>query len=226
LAGRPITRWLCRLLVATLGRRISDISGLEKLQTIRGPFILCLNHNSRTEALIIPAVLLFHRRGRPVHFLADWNFMLYPGLGFLMRRAEVIPVARKPARPRFLNLIKRWHVPAGSSLERAKKILAQGGAIGVFPEGTVNRDPHNLLSGHLGAARLALQTGVPVIPVGIRHPDHDAQRPITGRDQMHLVIGDSLAVGSDSSRHALHAQHVRIMQAIATLCGKTWPTLK
>jgi 1-acyl-sn-glycerol-3-phosphate acyltransferase len=210
------------LIVATLGKRIEKISGLEHLQNIPGPFVLCLNHNSRTEALIVPAVLLFHRGGRPVHFLADWNFMLYPGLGFLMRRAQVIPVGRKPARPRWLNRLKRFYVPERDSLDRAHDILAAGGAIGIFPEGTVNRDPRHLLQGCLGAALLAQRSGVPIIPVGIQHPGHDGKRPISGRDGMHLIIGESLAGPADQSLEALYQQHARLMTALSTLSGKSW----
>jgi 1-acyl-sn-glycerol-3-phosphate acyltransferase len=214
------------LIVATLGKRVEKISGLEHLAKTSGPFVLCLNHNSRTEALIIPAILLFHRGGRPVHFLADWNFMLYPGLGFLMRRAQVIPVGRKPARPHFLNRLKRYYVPESDSLDRAHDILAAGGAVGIFPEGTVNRDPHHLLLGYLGAALLAQRSGAPIIPVGIRHPGHDGKRPISGRDRMHLIIGEPLAGSPDQSRDALNQQHARLMTALSRLSGKSWqPTL-
>jgi 1-acyl-sn-glycerol-3-phosphate acyltransferase len=222
LAHRPVTRFLCRLVVATLGKRIEKISGLEHLQNIKGPFVLCLNHNSRTEALIVPAVLLFHRGGRPVHFLADWNFMLYPGLSFLMRRAEVIPVGRKPARPRFLNRLKRFYVPERDSLDRAHEVLAAGGAVGIFPEGTVNRDPRHLLPGCLGAALLAQRSGAPLVPVGIQHPGHDGERPISGRDSMHLIIGAPLAGPRDQSLDALYQQHAALMTALSTLSGKSW----
>ena len=226
LSRQPLTRLLCRLIVATLGERVEKITGLEHLENIEGPFILCLNHSTRSEALIIPAVLLFHRGGRPIHFLADWNFMLYPGLGFLMRRAQVIPVGRKPARPRFLNRLKRFYVPDRDSLDRAEDVLAAGGAIGIFPEGTVNRDPHHLLPGYVGAALLAQRSGAPLIPAGIRHPGHDGKRPIHGRDRMNVIIGEPLAGSPDQSREALYQQHARLMTALARLSGKSWqPTL-
>jgi 1-acyl-sn-glycerol-3-phosphate acyltransferase len=200
------------------------ISGLEYLQNTPGPCILCLNHSCRTEALLIPAMLWFQLGGRPVHFLADWNFMLYPGLGFLMRQGQVIPVGRKPARPRFLNRLKKFYVPAGNSLDRAREILARGGIVGIFPEGTVNRHPRQLLAGCLGAARLAQQTNVPLIPIGVRRPLHHGQRPICGRDKMQLIIGPPLPPSKDSSRAALNQHHQRLMTALSQLSGKTLAT--
>ena len=225
LAGRPLSRFLCRLIVASLGKRIVEISGFEHFANLRGPYILCLNHSSRTEALVIPALLMFQGGGRPLHFLADWNFMLYPGLGFLMRQGRVIPVGRKPARPRFLNRLKRFYVPPGDSLARAREVLSAGGTVGIFPEGTVNRNPRALLAGCHGAARLAQQTDVPILPVGVRHPGHNGQRALRGRDPMQLVIGPPLTACRDTSRAALEAHHARLMTALATLCGKPWQPL-
>ena len=54
----------------------------------------------------MPALLLLHRGGRLVHFLADWNFRLIPGVGFIYARAQVVTVTRKSAKPRFLNILK------------------------------------------------------------------------------------------------------------------------
>jgi 1-acyl-sn-glycerol-3-phosphate acyltransferase len=53
-------------------------------------------------------------------------------------------------------------------LEQARQHLIAGRSIGIFPEGTVNRDRSQLLRGRYGAARLSLETGVPVTPAGIR----------------------------------------------------------
>src|ERR1700742_4971686 len=82
------------------------LSGLEHVDRGNDPFILVLNHSTRREALLVPAVLMLHRSGRLIHFLADWNFRLIPGIGLIYRRARTITVTRKSARPAFLNVLK------------------------------------------------------------------------------------------------------------------------
>ena len=73
--------------------------------------------------------------------MADWNFRMIPGLDLLYRRAGAITVARKPARPRFLNLTKPLFIDTVSPMEQARQHLISGRSVGMFPEGTVNRDP-------------------------------------------------------------------------------------
>jgi 1-acyl-sn-glycerol-3-phosphate acyltransferase len=53
------------------------------------------------------------------------------------------------------------------ALETARTILRQGGLLSLFPEGTRIRDPASLGSPRRGAARLALETGAPVVPAAI-----------------------------------------------------------
>src|SRR5262245_30418449 len=167
-ARGPLDRWLIRALALVGRSRVLSISGLEHVRPACDPFILALNHTSRGEALLVPALMTLYRHGRLIHFLADWNFRLIPGVGLLYRRGEAITVTRKSARPRLLNLLKPLYVHERSALERARAHLEAGRSVGVFPEGTVNRDPRRLLYGDRGAARLALQAGVPVVPAGIR----------------------------------------------------------
>jgi hypothetical protein len=68
---------------------------------------------------MVPSLLFLHRSGRLVHFLADWNFRLIPGVGFLYARAQVVTVTRKSAKPRVLNLLKPLYEHAQLTLERA-----------------------------------------------------------------------------------------------------------
>jgi 1-acyl-sn-glycerol-3-phosphate acyltransferase len=57
-----------------------------------------------------------------------------------------------------------------AALDTAASVLEEGKLFGIFPEGTRSRDG-NLHRGRTGIARLALRTGAPVIPVGIRGTD-------------------------------------------------------
>jgi 1-acyl-sn-glycerol-3-phosphate acyltransferase len=224
----PELRLLDRALVrgVTLAgcRRIHSIAGLEHIASDRDPFILALNHGTRLEAILVPPLLILLRQGRRIHFMADWNFRMIPGVDLLYRRAGVITVARKPARPRFLNVLKPLFTDANSPTEQARLLLAAGRSIAVFPEGTVNRDPARLKRGRPGAARLSLETGVPVVPVGLRFPAVPKGTTVPEGSLMAIEIGPPLvpsAVGKPAYA-AIWAWHGQIMTAIARLSGKSW----
>ena len=150
-------RLVLRALALIASRHVLAIHGLQHIRPATDPFILAANHSTRRESLLVPALLLLHRGGRLVHFLADWNFRLIPGVGFIYARAQVVTVTRKSAKPRFLNILKPLYEQPLPTLERARAHLAAGRAIGVFPEGEVNRDPTRLLRGRRGTARLSLR---------------------------------------------------------------------
>jgi 1-acyl-sn-glycerol-3-phosphate acyltransferase len=236
-AARALLRWplpdqssvnacLVRLLALIARGRVLGISGLEHVRPAVDPFILAINHTTRTEALLVPALIMLHRGGRLIHFLADWNFRLIPGIGLIYRRAETITVTAKPARPRLLDALKPLYQDSRNVLDRARRCLARGHSVGIFPEGKVNRDPRRLLTGRRSAALLSLETGVPVVPVGIRFPHAAPGRPIRDRDPMEVHIGPPLHTPARSanrmSRAALHDRHAAIMSAIARLSGKFW----
>jgi 1-acyl-sn-glycerol-3-phosphate acyltransferase len=220
-------RLVLRSVALVASRHVVAIHGLHNIRPATDPFILAANHSTRRESLLVPALLLLHRGGRLVHFLADWNFRLIPGVGFLYARAQVVTVTRKAAKPRFLNVFRPLYEHSEPTLERARAHLAAGRAIGIFPEGQVNRDPARLLRGRRGAARLSLETGVPVVPMGIRFPGLDAARPTTSRAAaMEIHIGQPLVpTGAPqplASRLSVSAWHATIMTEIARLCGKAW----
>jgi 1-acyl-sn-glycerol-3-phosphate acyltransferase len=210
-------------------RQVLSITGLEHIRATNDPFVLVLNHSTRTEVLLVPALLVFHRDGRLIHFLADWNFRLIPGIGLIYRRAETVSVMRKPARPRILNVLKPLYRPRLTAFEQARRHLTAGRSVGLFPEGTVNRCPLQLLTGRRGAARLSLETGTPVIPVGIRFPDVPPGHRIGDGAAMAVTIGEPLpppapayASGRRASLADVQAWHAAIMAEIGRLCGKSW----
>ena len=153
-----------------LGRsQIARVCGLEHIDPANDPFIIALNHGTRRESLLVPAILMLYRGGRFIHFMADWNYRLIPGIGLIYRRAQTITVTRKSAKPRVFNFLKPLYRKGRLTvIERTRARLLAGMPIGIFPEGRVNPDRDRLLKGRIGAAYLSLETGVPVIPVG--HP--------------------------------------------------------
>ncbi len=114
-----------------------------------GPAILCPNHTSVIDSFVLPAVL--PRRITFVgkaEYLDSWKTRhLFPALG-------MIPIDRTGG-----EASKR-------ALDLAAGVLEAGELFGIYPEGTRSRDGR-LHKGHTGAARLALRTGAPLIPVGL-----------------------------------------------------------
>jgi 1-acyl-sn-glycerol-3-phosphate acyltransferase len=212
--------------IALMSRcKVRSLHGLDYIAPGRDPFILTANHNSRQEAIVLPALLIVLRHGRRIHFMADWNFRMIPGIDLLYRRAGAITVARKPARPRLLNLVKPLFTEKISPLEQARAHLVAGRSIGVFPEGTVNRDPSRLLRGRHGAARLSLETGAPIIPVGLRFPNVPKGSAIPEGSLMSIEVGEPLvppATASPAAYANLSAWHERVMTTIGRLSGKSW----
>jgi len=220
-----VNRALVRGMALFARGRVLAVSGLQHVRPGLDPFILAINHNTRTEALLVPALIMLHRGGRLIHFLADWNFRLIPGIGLMYRRAETITVTAKHARPRVLDALKPFYKHSRSVLDRARLCLAHGKSIGVFPEGKINRDPRRMLAGRRSAALLSLETGVPVVPVGIRFPRAAPDQPIRDRDPMEVHIGPPLCPPRAESRlhsAALRDWHAAVMTEIARLSGKSW----
>jgi 1-acyl-sn-glycerol-3-phosphate acyltransferase len=219
-------RLLLRALALLARRQILSVHGLQHVRAAADPFILAVNHNTRYESLLVPAVLFLHRGGRIMHFLADWNFRLIPGIGYIYSRAQVVTVTRKSAKPRVLNVLRPLYRGPLPPLERARRYLASGRSIGIFPEGQVNRDADRLLRGRRGAARLSLETGAPVVPMGIRFPHLEPGHRIQDHAAMELWIGAPLVPPAPAhepvSLDMVTDWHAAIMGEIARLSGKQW----
>lgn len=217
--------WLLRLIALVARRQVRTITGLRHIAPANDPFILALNHSIRREAVLIPAMLFFARDGRLIHFLSDWNNRLIPGVGFLLARGGTITVTRKPARPAILNALMPMFRHTLPAMERARRMLVAGRSVGIFPEGTVNRDPMRLLPPRPGMARLAFSTGVQVVPVGVSFPESLPGAPPDEYAPMAVHIGPPIAppqTGADGSLAARRAFTANVMTEIARLSGKAW----
>jgi 1-acyl-sn-glycerol-3-phosphate acyltransferase len=119
-----------------------------------GAVILASNHLSFVDSVVIPAVA-----PRDVVFLAKAEYFTGTGVSGTLQRAwfeglGMVPVDRDDSRA------------AIEALDTALRVLQQGKAFGVYPEGTRSRDGR-LYRGRTGVAQLALQSGAPVVPVGL-----------------------------------------------------------
>jgi len=148
------TFWPWRLIAAIVLPWLSwvakvDWIHLERLPR-RGPFVLAANHYSELDVLYM--VELIWRIGRLPRFLAKASIWKIPVVGRIMTDSQQIKVEREGS--------------GAGSIRAAEQIIADGSAVVVYPEGTLTREPDLWpMRGKTGAARIALEAGVPVIPV-------------------------------------------------------------
>ncbi len=136
-----VYRVLGKTLLPILRWRIREVQGLENLPT-SGGYILAANHQSWIDSPIL-AGAVYRQLTKSLRFVAQSSkYRLFGG----------IPI----------NEYDKSKV-----LDIALGYLQVGHPIAIFPEGNSNKNPE-LRSGRTGAARLALRTGTPVIPVGIQ----------------------------------------------------------
>lgn len=117
-----------------------------------GGCIIVLNHVSHVDPLT--AAHLVYDHGRLPHYLAKSGLFRNRALGAFFRAAGQIPVERLSRN-------------AAGAFDAAVAAVREGKCVVVYPEGTITRDPDGWpMTGKSGAARIALETGCPVIPVG------------------------------------------------------------
>jgi 1-acyl-sn-glycerol-3-phosphate acyltransferase len=138
-------------LLAILGR--PKVEGLEYVPQ-SGPVILASNHLAVMDSFYLPLVVR-----RRITFLAKSEYFTGTGLkGWLSRwfftAVGQVPIDRSNADT------------AQAALDTAERVLREGKLLGMYPEGTRSPDGR-LYKGKTGLARLALETGVPVIPVAM-----------------------------------------------------------
>ena len=167
---------------------------------VHGPVILASNHASYLDPLVLG--YLADRRHRRIRFLAKRELFDKRGLGFILKHARQIPVARNTAE-------------AAGSLDDAVAALRAGECVCVFPEGTISLDLEPM-PGKTGTARLAAASGVPVTPVGLWGAHRILFKGRTPRWRWGIaetvVVGERVRVAPDED---IYAATDRIMGAIA-----------
>src|SRR6185503_12837089 len=119
---------------------------------------------------------------------------------------------------------------AEGALSAAKRVLEEGELFGIYPEGTRSHDGR-LYRGKTGVARLALETGVPVIPVAVVGTDVVAPpgkkfgsfpRPMV---RFGKPLDFSRYEGLENDRYILRAITDEIMYEIMQLSGQEYVDL-
>ena len=117
-----------------------------------GGCVIALNHLSHLDP--ITSALLVYDHGRIPRYLAKSGLFNNKALGFFLRAAGQIPVYRETAG-------------AGGAYSAAVAAVRRGECVIIYPEATITRDPDLWpMRGKSGAARIALETGCPVVPIG------------------------------------------------------------
>src|SRR6266545_4989136 len=114
----------------------------------KGPFVVVANHQSMLD------ILMLSRLPREMKWVAKEALFKVPWVGWMLRMSGDIPIRRGDAES------------GGEALGRAKEYLARGMNVMMFPEGTRSAKG-TLLPFKSGAFRLALEAGVPVLPVAV-----------------------------------------------------------
>ncbi len=188
LEPRGLTRSLVRWLVTGYYPTIR-ISGADRVPQ-SGPVLLCANHpNSLLDPVLIGLVAR-----RPVRFMAKASLFDHPVIGPPMSALGMIPVflGKADARDARRNI---------ESLDVGAKVLIDGHAMGIFPEGK-STDKAHLETVHSGAARMAIKAfeegaaGVKVVPIGISY-----ERKDRFRTSVWLQVGEPIDVGECLDRN-------------------------
>ncbi len=190
-----------------------------------GGCIVAINHISHVDPLLSAHFVYDH--GRIPRYLAKSGLFRTRALGGLLSAAGQIPVER----------LSRNAVGAYDAAVRA---IGEGECIVIYPEGTLTRDPDLWpMKGKTGAARIALATGCPVIPVG-QWGAHEVLPPYTKtprlvpRKNIVMKAGDpvplddlvALPPGPESTAEATDRIMAAITGIVADLRGETAPAVR
>jgi len=190
------------------------IRGAQNIPT-EGGAILASNHLAVIDSFFLPLML-----DRELVFIGKQEYFTGSGLkgrlqaGFF-RGVGTIPVDRGGGKA------------SEAALRTGLRRLEEGGLFGIYPEGTRSPDGR-LYRGKTGIARLAIESGAPVIPVAM--VDTDVAQPL-GRTipkvmRIGMVVGEPLDFsryrGMENDRFILRSVTDEIMYAIMSLSGQEY----
>jgi len=168
-----------------------------------GPCIIAANHCSYLDP---PLVGVAFRRG--IHYLARKSLLDWPVLGPIFPELNVIPVDQKNADR--------------SALMGAIRVVREGGAVLIFPEGTRSPDGR-LQPGQPGIGMIAAKTGAPVLPARITGSFEAFPRSDTGRGirlaTVTVSFGPSMSFAASNDRKEYQRISDTVMQEIARAAG-------
>jgi 1-acyl-sn-glycerol-3-phosphate acyltransferase len=193
---------------------IRDHRGVENIPR-EGGFIVVANHVSELDPFMVGEYLYDLRR--PPRFLAKKELFRKPPVKWILEGAKQIPVDRGSS-------------DAAKALAAAVEALHRGECILVYPEGSATRDPQLWpMKARTGAARLALLSGAPVIPIAQWGPQnvlpYKARKPhLLPRTRIFVLAGPPVDLSDYTGRpvtaHLLREATTVMMRAVADLLAE------
>jgi 1-acyl-sn-glycerol-3-phosphate acyltransferase len=182
------------------------VSGLRHVPS-NGPVIIASNHLSFSDSIFMPLVV-----PRSVTFLAKSEYFTSPGLKGFIKKITFIALGQVPVD-------RSGGKRSEAALLTGLKLLKDNHCIGIYPEGTRSPDGR-LYKGRTGIARMAIESGAPIIPVAMFNT---AEIQPTGQvvpkvRRVEMVFGEPMYFTGDSTDQAvLRAATNQIMEKIAEL---------
>ncbi|KAF4409079.1 MULTISPECIES: 1-acyl-sn-glycerol-3-phosphate acyltransferase [Streptomyces] len=193
-----------------------DWQGMEHIPA-DGGFITAVNHNSALDPLSYAHFQ--YNTGRVPRFLAKAPLFKVPFVGMVLRGTGQIPVYREST-------------DAANAFRAAVDAINRGECVAFYPEGTLTRDPDLWpMQGKTGAARVALLTKAPVIPVA-QWGANEAVPPYAKKDKVRLFPRKTLRVqagppvdlsdfyGEEPTAEVLRAVTDTIMRSVTELLAE------
>ena len=182
------------------------VSGLRHIPS-NGPVIIASNHLSFSDSIFMPLVV-----PRKVTFLAKSEYFTSPGIKGFIKKLTFIALGQVP-------IDRSGGKRSEAALATGLKVLQEGHCLGIYPEGTRSPDGR-LYKGRTGIARMAIDSGAPIIPVAMFNT---AEIQPTGQvvpkvRRVEMVFGEPMYFTGDSTDQAvLRAATNQIMEKIAEL---------
>ena len=180
-----------------------------------GPAILASNHLSFSDSIFLPLVV-----PRKITFLAKSDYFTGKGLKGRLTRGFMSGAGQVP-------IDRSGGAASAAALRTARRILAEGKLLGLYPEGTRSPDGR-LYRGKTGIARMALEAGVPVIPVAMVNTDvvQPTGQLIPRLGRVGVRIGAPLDfsryAGMEDDRFVLRSITDEIMYELMLLSGQEY----
>ena len=187
------------------------VRGLRNVPS-KGPVIIASNHLSFSDSIFMPLVV-----PRKVTFLAKSEYFTSPGIKGLAKKLTFIALGQ-------VAVDRAGGSRSEAALLTGLSVLAEGGCLGIYPEGTRSPDGR-LYRGRTGVARLAMESGAPIVPVAMFNT---ADIQPTGKVipkimRVKMVFGEPMFFEGDSS-DLLYLRDVtdQIMKKIQELSGQEY----
>jgi 1-acyl-sn-glycerol-3-phosphate acyltransferase len=177
-----------------------------------GPVIIASNHLSFSDSIFMPLVV-----PRKVTFLAKSEYFTSPGPKGLLKKLTFIALGQVPVD-------RSGGRRSEAALITGLKVLAEGKCLGIYPEGTRSPDGR-LYKGRTGIARLAIESGAPIIPVAMFNTEkiQPTGTVVPKVMRVEMIFGEPMYFEGDST----DLQHLRdvtdqIMETIQVLSGQEY----